>query len=121
MFADIGVNNFIAGRDTLYAEVVHAGGYRTMGETLGYPGFRNVTLEQILLQQPSLISVATPWTDPPSLSTLALRHPALRKIAEQTPQVVIPERFTTCGAPSVLGAVELLVEAREALAAGAAQ
>jgi iron complex transport system substrate-binding protein len=121
MFADIGVNNFIAGRDTLYAEVVHAGGYRTMGETLGYPGFRNVTLEQILLQQPSLISVATPWTDPPSLSTLALRHPALRKIAERTPQVVIPERFTTCGAPSVLGAVELLVEAREALAAGAAQ
>lgn len=121
MFADIGVNNFVAGRDTLYAEVVHAGGYRTMGETLGFSGFRNVSLEQILLQQPSLISVATPWTDPPSLSTLALRHPALRKIVERTPQVVIPERFTTCGAPSVLGAVELLVEAREAQASGAAR
>ena len=30
------------------------------------------------------------------------------------PPITIPERYTTCGAPSVLGAVELLVEARKA-------
>lgn len=114
VFADIGVNNFIAGRDTLYTYVVNAGGYRTLGEALGFSGFRNVSLEQILGVKPALISTATPWTSPPSMSTMALRHPALRALVEQTPRVAIPERYTTCGAPSVLGAVELLVAARKA-------
>jgi iron complex transport system substrate-binding protein len=114
IFADIGVNNYVAGSDTLYAHVVHAGGYRTLGEALGFSGYRNVSLEEILKTKPGLISTYTPWTDPPSVSTMALRHPALRAMVERTPQVKIPERYTTCGAPSVLGAVELLVEARKA-------
>lgn len=114
VFADIGVNNYVAGADTLYAYVVHAGGYRTLGEALGFSGYRNVSLEQILRVKPGLISTYTPWTTPPSVSTMALRHPALREMVARTPQITIPERYTTCGAPSVLGAVELLVEARKA-------
>jgi iron complex transport system substrate-binding protein len=114
VFADIGVNNYVAGADTLYAYVVHAGGYRTLGEALGFSGYRNVSLEEILKIRPGLISTYTPWTDPPSISTMALRHPALKALVERTPQITIPERYTTCGAPSVLGAVELLVEARKA-------
>jgi len=114
VFADIGVNNFIAGGDTLYTEVVNAGGYRTLGQALGYSGYRNVPLETVLTVRPALISTATPWTSPPSMSTMALGHPALRTLVAQTPQVSIPERYTTCGAPSLLGAVEILVEARKA-------
>lgn len=114
VFADIGVNNFIAGENTLYTHVVNAGGYRTLGQALGFEGFRNVPLEEILSTEPALISTATPWTSPPSMSTMALRHPALRAMVENTPQVTIPERYTTCGAPSVLGAVEILVAARKA-------
>ncbi len=121
VFAHIGVNNFIAGRDTLYTYVVNAGGYRTLGEALGFSGFLNVSLEQILGVKPALISTATPWTSPPSMSTMALRHPALRALVEQTPQIAIPERYTTCGAPSALGAVELLVAARKASAGKANQ
>lgn len=117
IFADIGVNNFMAGRNTLFAHVVNAGGYRTLAETLGYSGFRNVTLEEMLKVGPALVSTATPWTNPPSMATQAQRHPLLRRLVEGTPQIAIPERFTTCGAPSVLGAVELLVEARIAGAA----
>ena len=48
VFADIGVNNFMSGRDTLFAHVVNAGGWRTLGETLGYTGFTNIPLEQLL-------------------------------------------------------------------------
>ena len=114
VFADIGVNNFIAGENTLYTHVVNAGGYRTLGQALGFEGFRNVPLEEVLSTEPALISTATPWTSPPSMSTMALRHPALRAMVENTPQVTIPERYTTCGAPSVLGAVEILVAARKA-------
>lgn len=113
IFADIGVNNFITGEGTLYAEVVNAAGYRTLGQALGFSGYRNVPLEQILTIRPALMSTATPWTHPPSMSTMALGHPAVRAMAARTPQVDIPERYTTCGAPSILGAVEILVNARE--------
>jgi len=114
IYAEIGVNNFIAGDNTLYTHIVNAAGYRTLGQALGFQGFRNVPLEQIISVKPALISTATPWTNPPSMSTMALRHPALRALVEKTPQVNIPERYTTCGAPSVLGAVEILVAARVA-------
>lgn len=120
IFADIGVNNYVAGSDTMYAYVVRAGGYRTLGEALGFSGYRNVSLEQLLRIKPALISTSTPWTNPPSISTMALRHPALLDLVSHTPQITIPERYTTCGAPSVLGAVELLVEARKAAANGGA-
>lgn len=117
VFADIGVNNYIAGANTLYTEIVNAGGYRTLGQALGFEGYRNLPLETVLTVRPALISTATPWTTPPSLSTMSLGHPALRRLMAETPQVVIPERYTTCGAPSVLGAIEILVEARKTEAA----
>ncbi|MEY4784721.1 MAG: hypothetical protein RIR41_2656 [Pseudomonadota bacterium] len=113
IFADIGVNNYITGDNTLYAEVVNGAGYRTLGQALGFSGYRTVALEQILAVRPALMSTATPWTSPPSLSTMALGHPALRAMTASTPHVEIPERYTTCGAPSLLGAIEILVEARE--------
>jgi iron complex transport system substrate-binding protein len=113
VFADIAVNNFIAGKETFYAEVVNAGGWRTIGQALGYSGFRNVSLEELLKVRPALISTATPWTNPPSMSTQALRHPALQRLVDQTPNIVIPERFTTCGTPAVMGAIELLVAERK--------
>jgi iron complex transport system substrate-binding protein len=113
VFADIAVNNYIAGKDTFYAEVVNAGGWQTIGQALGYFYFRSVSLEELLKIRPDLISTATPWTNPPSLSTLALRHPALQRLVDRTPNVVIPERFTTCGTPAVMGAIELLVAERK--------
>ncbi|RYG35083.1 MAG: ABC transporter substrate-binding protein [Burkholderiales bacterium] len=119
VFADIGVNNYVAGENTLYTHIVNAAGYRTLGQALGFDGFRYVSLEQILSVEPALMSAATPWTNPPSMSTLALGHPALRNRMRDIPQVAIPERYTTCGAPSALGAVEILVKAR--LAAEATQ
>lgn len=117
VFADIGVNNYVAGANTLYTHIVNAGGYRTLGQALGFDGYRNLPLEQVLSIKPALISTVTPWTNPPSMSTMALRHPALRAMVASTPHVTIPERYSTCGSPSVLGAVEILVEARMASAA----
>lgn len=114
VFADIGVNNYLAGKDTFYAYVVNAGGWRTLAETLGYSGFHNLPLEELLRARPALVSTATPWANPPSMSTENLQHPALRNLLAGIPRVAIPERYTTCGTPSVLGAVELLVEARKA-------
>ena len=74
VFADIGVNNFIAGENTLYTHIVNASGYRTLGQALGFDGFRNVPLEEVLSTKPALISTATPWTSPPSMSTMLRRR-----------------------------------------------
>ena len=114
IYGDIGVNNYMAGKDTFYAYVINAGGWRTLAETLGYSGFRSVPMEELLRTRPDLVSTATPWANPPSMSTQNLKHPALRRMLAGVPQLMIPERYTTCGAPSVLGAVELLVDARKA-------
>lgn len=114
IYGDVGVNNYMAGKDTFYAYVINAGGWRTLAETLGYSGFRSVPMEELLHAKPDLVSTATPWANPPSMSTQNLKHPALRRMLAGVPQLMIPERYTTCGTPSVLGAVELLVEARKA-------
>jgi hypothetical protein len=50
------------------------------------------------------------------MSTRNLHHPALQRIVDATPNVVIPERFTVCGTPAVMGAIELLVAERRKLA-----
>jgi iron complex transport system substrate-binding protein len=110
--ADVGVNGWMAGNDTLLAAAANAAGYRTLGQTLGYSGFRYVSLEQIIASAPDAVAPSNAWTHPPSLATNALRHPALKRLMETSANVTIPERLLVCGSPYVLDAAELLVEAR---------
>lgn len=110
IYADIGVNNWMPGKNTLSTAITNAGGYRTLGEALGYEGFRNVPLEQLLTVRPSLVSNTTPYANPPSLATQALRHPALRQMASRSELITIPERLWVCAAPSTLDAVQMLAD-----------
>jgi iron complex transport system substrate-binding protein len=112
ILADVGVNGWMAGNDTLLAAAANAAGYRTLGQTLGYSGFRYVSLEQIIASAPDAVAPSNAWTHPPSLATNALRHPALKRLMETSANVTIPERLLVCGSPYVLDAAELLVEAR---------
>lgn len=117
VYADIGVNNWMAGKGTLTASIVRAGGFRTLGEAAGFEGYRNIPLEQLVRASPALVSTPTQWTSPPSLSTDALRHPALKSLAQRAHRIQIPDRLFACGSPYSLDAVEILVEARLAIAA----
>jgi iron complex transport system substrate-binding protein len=109
--AIFGVNGWMAGKDTLTAEAAHAAGYRTLGETMGYSGFRFVPLEQVIAASPDLLAPSNAWTDPPSIATNAMNHPAMRKLAEKGDMVSIPERLLVCGSPAALDAAALLVSA----------
>ena len=45
----------------------------------------------------------------PSLATQALRHPIVAKLGERLKVISMPSRLWTCAGPSVLDAVELLI------------
>jgi iron complex transport system substrate-binding protein len=117
VYANIGVNNWMAGKNTLPAAVTNAAGYRTLGEAIGFEGYRNLPMERLLLAKPDLMTRLTPFANPPSMATQGLNHPALRKLAAKTEQVAIPERYWVCAAPSSLRAVQMLAEKRAAVGA----
>lgn len=112
VFADIDVNNWLAGSGTLSAEIVNAGGYRTLAETLGVVGHQNVPLEQLVTTDPDLMAMETPWSDPPSLATNGLQHPALQRMAATREVIDMPERFTICATPYSLEGARLLARQR---------
>jgi iron complex transport system substrate-binding protein len=115
IYADIGVNYWMAGQGTLYGEIVNAGGFRTLGDVMGFSGHRSVPLETLVRLKPALISTDTQYDHPPSLSTQALRHPLLRQMAAETPRLSIPPRYTVCATPESLSAIRMLIAAREAI------
>jgi iron complex transport system substrate-binding protein len=115
IYADIGVNYWMAGQGTLYGAIVNAGGFRTLGDAMGFSGHRSVPLETLVRIKPALISTDTQYDHPPSLSTQALHHPLLRRMAAETPRLSIPPRYTVCATPDSLAAVSMLVAARKAI------
>lgn len=112
VLAEIGVGFWVPGSGTLSAEIAEAAGYLTLGEKLGYSGYRYLSLEELLLSAPDLIALSNAWSTPPSLSTNALQHPAVRRIAGGPAFVDLPDRLTICGSPALLEAVARLARAR---------
>lgn len=112
VFADVDVNNWLAGDGTLAAEIVNAGGYRSLAQTLGVVGHANVPLEVLVTTDPDLMALETPWSDPPSLATNGLQHPALLRMAAARAVIDMPERFTICATPYSLEGARLLAEQR---------
>jgi iron complex transport system substrate-binding protein len=113
MIASFGVNGFAAGRDTLTAEAANAAGFKTLGEKIGYSGFRFVPLEQMIAEAPDVLAPSNAWTEPPSMATDALNHPAMRRLARAGAVVSIPERLLVCGSPAALDAAELMARTRK--------
>jgi iron complex transport system substrate-binding protein len=116
IYAQVSTNNWIAGDDTLDATISNAGGFRTLGQALGYSGFRSIPLEALIQTKPDVLSTATPYSNPPAMATQALTHPLLRRMARTIPRLDIPSRYTECATPASLEAVRMLVEMRETLA-----
>jgi iron complex transport system substrate-binding protein len=114
VIAIFGVNGFSAGKDTLAAEAARVAGFQTLGEKIGYSGFRFLSLEQVLAGTPDVLAISNAWTEPPSLATDAMKHPAMRGFAEAGGVTVnLPERLLVCGSPAALDAAELMARARQ--------
>lgn len=113
VYASLQIQNWMPGKDTLYTEVVNAGGFRTAGEYVGYSGYQEIPLEQLIQIPVDLISSGSKYESPPTLTTQSLRHPLLRRmVANAHAAIHIPPRYITCTTPETLDMVALLVKAR---------
>jgi iron complex transport system substrate-binding protein len=114
VFADVQVNGWVSGGGTLTADVVHAAGYETLGEALGYDGARQVSLEQMLVSSPEALALADAWDRTPALAGERLRHPALARLMETRAVAQVPEPLWACGGPFTLEAVRRIATAGRA-------
>jgi iron complex transport system substrate-binding protein len=110
VLADIGVGGFTPGSGTLNADIAELAGFELLGDRLGIAGFGHVSAEATIMARPDRVAFSNAWGRPPSLATEALRHPAMRAMAEGR-EIAIPDRLLICGAPHSLEAAERLLRA----------
>ncbi len=114
VYAQLSVNNNTPGKDTLTSEVVRAGGFQTIGEALGYSGYRNIPLEDLIQVDVALISTNRRSDTEFSLARASLQHPLLRMMADRAvARIDIPARYQVCPTPETLKMIRELVDARK--------
>ncbi len=104
-------HGYTAGRNTLVDEVIRAAGMRNLAAELGIAGHKNLPLEVLLLAEPERLIISSYRPDQASLARELLRHPALSAGVAGEP-IALPTNLWVCGNPLMVGAVELLAEAR---------
>jgi iron complex transport system substrate-binding protein len=86
------------------------------GAPAGYGGF--VPLEQLITLRPDYLVMASPIETPDSQGALYLTHPALRALYPPERRIILPTRYTLCGGPSLVAALDYMTEVVTRLAAG---
>lgn len=114
IYADLQVNNWMPGKNTLYTAIVNAGGFRTAGETLGYSGYRGIPIEELIQIDAALISTNLNKDGPKSMTRESLKHPLLRRMADRAiAEINIPNRYVVCPTPELLKMIRQLVDMRK--------
>ena len=109
------VNNYVAGRGTLIDEALEIAGFRNGGAALRHVASGQTSLESILAAPPDVLVLAT---RPDTYKTVVgdnLRHPALSRLMQHLPSLVLPWPLWLCGTQHIATAIELLSDARQAL------
>ncbi len=114
VYADYQANGFTSGDGALITEVANAAGFDTLAQRLGLPGTRQVSLEQLLVTPPDVIDLGEGYGGP-ALATENYRHPVLRRLMRERQVVRLPGKYTACGSPLTLRALDALVQARRQL------
>ncbi len=115
IFADYGANGYTAGPGSLMADLAHHAGFITLPEYLGRQSSGRISLEQMISARPDLIHLGIDYSDPPSLATNALAHPALQKLIAEQQAIALPARQSFCGTTHMLQTLDSLMTARQQL------
>lgn len=107
-------NGYSLGAGTLSDDILRAAGFDNVARTLGLRGGGTLPLERLVMAAPDLLIRSTPLPGA-SRSEAVMTHPALAALTSGTAGLRITSPDWICGTPHVLGAVETLVDAREAL------
>lgn len=105
---------YTSGAETLQNEALRLAGWRNPAAEQGIVGYRQVSLEQVILWQPDTL-ISSTYGEPDSGASLAerqLQHPALKRIMGKRPMLEIPYRYWICPGPMLAEAVDLLRDAK---------
>lgn len=112
--AIFGSNGVTQGRGTLMDEVIRASGLRNLAADIGVRGFGQLSLERLVLARPDVIVLPGLGNRPLSVGQQLLVHPALASTRART--VHVPGKWTACGGPLTVNAVEYLHQSMSARA-----
>ena len=109
------VNNYVSGSGTLVDEALQIAGYRNAAAMTTKFANGKTDLESIVKAPPDVMVLAT---RPDAYATVVgdnLRHPALARLMQRVPSVVLPWPLWLCGTHHIATAIEQLAVARLAV------
>ncbi len=109
---------YVTGGDTLTGELLSIAGFANAGGTFAGKTGGFVPLEKIVAGPPDYLVVASSSIHVEDQGTALLAHPALAALYPPAKRIVLPEKLTVCGGPSLPAALDWL--AAEARRVGAA-
>jgi iron complex transport system substrate-binding protein len=99
---------YVTGGDTLTGELLSIAGFTNDGGTVAGRTGGFVPLEKLVTNRPDYIVVASPDPRAEDQGTALLSHPVLTTLYPQSRRIVLPERLTVCGGPSLPTALGLI-------------
>ena len=107
---------FVAGPQSLAATLVAAAGLQLpAGAPAGIGGF--LSLEKLAVLRPDLIFLKDAPTEPRDQGALYLTHPVVQALYPPQRRIALPTRYTMCGGPALVAALDYLADAMLRLAA----
>ena len=109
---------YVTGGRTLTGELIGLVGLGNIGTELAGETGGIVPLERIVAARPAFLIVDSPFIKAEDQGSALLAHPALAQLYPAAWRIVLPERLTVCGGPSLPAAIDWLsAEADRALGA----
>jgi iron complex transport system substrate-binding protein len=96
---------YVTGADTLTGELLGLAGFINAGGALAGKSGGFVPLEKIVVTRPDYIVVAPPAAEAQDQGSALLSHPALVELYPPSRRIVVPEKLTVCGGPSLPAAL----------------
>ncbi|MEX0851946.1 MAG: ABC transporter substrate-binding protein [Bauldia sp.] len=104
---------YVTGGETLTGELLALVGFANAGGVLAGATGGFVPLERLVTEPPDYLVVASASPPVEDQGSALLAHPALARLYPPARRIVLPERLTVCGGPSLPAAVDWLAgEAR---------
>lgn len=106
-------NGFAVGRGSLVDEILTRAGLVNIAAELGIESYGQIALETVALARAEVLILNDTPDGPPSLAHEVLHHPVIARLSDRLRLVTLPSRLWTCAGPSVVDAIERLVETLE--------
>lgn len=106
---------YTAGPESLAAALVAEAGLAPPAGTSGYGGF--ISLERLVTLHPDLLLLKDLPRAPTDQGAVYFTHPALSALYPPERRIALPARYTLCGGPAVIAALDYMADVMTRLAA----